>query len=166
MRSISFLPGQLLPVPEHEARRAVEVLRDLGLKATVHGNFEVSGDDVRRLADLLGPDYLCQTFDAAMVTDSRGTYYDVARMADLLAEVGETLEPLCGRYGVEDFPLDAEALDCYRDGLAPLLERPAFGMLVDRSPAMRSASFFPSCTPHWSKESIPQMTPWVKTLCS
>jgi hypothetical protein len=29
-----------------------------------------------------------------------------------------------------------------------------------------SASFFPNSTPHWSKELIPQITPWVNTLCS
>ena len=29
-----------------------------------------------------------------------------------------------------------------------------------------TASALPSSTPHWSKESIPQIAPWVKTLCS
>ena len=28
------------------------------------------------------------------------------------------------------------------------------------------ASTFPSSTPHWSNESMPQITPWVNTLCS
>ena len=29
-----------------------------------------------------------------------------------------------------------------------------------------TARTLPSSTPHWSKESIPQIAPWVKTLCS
>lgn len=29
-----------------------------------------------------------------------------------------------------------------------------------------TASTLPSSTPHWSKESIPQIVPWVNTLCS
>src|SRR5262249_26782105 len=31
---------------------------------------------------------------------------------------------------------------------------------------MRWARTLPSSTPHWSKESICQIVPWVKTLCS
>ena len=31
---------------------------------------------------------------------------------------------------------------------------------------MRWARTLPSSTPHWSKELMFQMTPWVKTLCS
>ena len=31
---------------------------------------------------------------------------------------------------------------------------------------IRFASTLPSSTPHWSNESIPQIVPWVKTLCS
>src|SRR5262249_54768674 len=34
------------------------------------------------------------------------------------------------------------------------------------SGTMRAASTFPSSTPHWSKESMPQIAPCVKTLCS
>jgi len=33
-------------------------------------------------------------------------------------------------------------------------------------PMMVVASSLPSSTPHWSNELIPQITPWVKTLCS
>ena len=39
-----------------------------------------------------------------------------------------------------------------------------------RRPAARGRSAWPatlpSSTPHWSKESMPQIAPWVKTLCS
>jgi sugar phosphate isomerase/epimerase len=128
--TISFLPGQLLPNPE-AGREAVAALRGLGLKATVHGSFVVTADDARRIADLFGDDLLCQTFDAAMLEDSCGRHYDTACMVELLQQVGDLVEPLGARYGVEDFPLDMQALDCYRDDLSPLLERSGYGMLID-----------------------------------
>src|SRR5438034_967658 len=37
---------------------------------------------------------------------------------------------------------------------------------LSSSGMIRFARTFPSSTPHWSKESIPQIVPWVKTLCS
>ena len=37
---------------------------------------------------------------------------------------------------------------------------------LESSGMIRTASTFPSSTPHWSNESTPQITPWVKTLCS
>ena len=41
-----------------------------------------------------------------------------------------------------------------------LLARPrSSGMIA-------TARTLPSSTPHWSKESMPQIAPWVKTLCS
>lgn len=129
--TISFLPGQLLNVPQEEARAAARALRELGLQATVHGNFVVTGDDVRRLADLLGPDYVCQTFDAALMETSWGRVYDASHMAALLVQVNEALGPWGGRCGVEDFPLDAAARDYYAPALAPLLALPRYGMLVD-----------------------------------
>ena len=38
--------------------------------------------------------------------------------------------------------------------------------LLSNSGMMRCASTLPSSTPHWSKESMFQITPCVKTLCS
>ncbi len=35
-----------------------------------------------------------------------------------------------------------------------------------RWPRMPTATFLPSSTPHWSKESIPHTTPWTNVLCS
>jgi len=40
-----------------------------------------------------------------------------------------------------------------------------FGGLVS-SPMIFCARTLPSSTPHWSKESMFQMAPWVKTECS
>src|SRR6516164_1711434 len=37
---------------------------------------------------------------------------------------------------------------------------------LSSSGMMRWASTLPNSTPHWSKESMSQMAPWVKTLCS
>ena len=37
---------------------------------------------------------------------------------------------------------------------------------LSSSGTMRCASTLPSSTPHWSNESMFQITPWVKTLCS
>ena len=45
-------------------------------------------------------------------------------------------------------------------GAASAPRRPASSGMI------ATASALPSSTPHWSKESIPQIAPWVKTLCS
>src|SRR5213078_2485656 len=37
---------------------------------------------------------------------------------------------------------------------------------LSSSGMIRCASCFPSSTPHWSNESMCQITPWVNTLCS
>ena len=62
-----------------------------------------------------------------------------------------------------------------RAGAAVAADQRVGRAVVARASAPRSAcssgmiataSALPSSTPHWSKESIPQIAPWVKTLCS
>jgi sugar phosphate isomerase/epimerase len=111
-----------------QARTAVH-LRRRGLPATLHCTFETPADKVCRFAGLLGDLLLACTWDPIRVTDSRGTRYDVSEMVPLLQRVLAATGN--ARIGIEDFPLDREALDFYRRDLEPLLASPRFGMLVD-----------------------------------
>jgi sugar phosphate isomerase/epimerase len=52
-------------------------------------------------------------------------------MVPVLLEVARQTEGEDVFLGVEDFPLDASALDFYRDPLSPLLKNPRFGTLID-----------------------------------
>jgi len=126
--TISFGSWELL---RSGPQRIASHLRDRGLHTVMHGNFDTAVGDVLRLCELLGDLLLTCTFDAAQTQDSRGTLYDVPRMAPYLAELLSGTEGTDLRIGVEDFPLDQAGLDYYRAGLEPLLGSERYGMLVD-----------------------------------
>jgi len=117
--TISLLPRQLL-ADGGAARQIAALLRARSLGATVHGKFDLTAADIQRLVGLLGETLLCLTFDAAMASDSRGRFFDTAKMASLLWAVERCSRGGNVRFGVEDFPLDQQALDYYRGDLAGL----------------------------------------------
>lgn len=115
--------------PSMDQARIAAHLRRRGLPATLHCVFETPVDVICAFADLLGELLLACTWDPIRVTDSRGTRYDLAGMVPVLQRV---LSATAGtRVGIEDFPLDREALDFYRRDLEPLLASSRFGMLAD-----------------------------------
>ncbi len=128
--TISFLPGQLLGPPE-EAQQVADYLRADNLLATLHGNFDMSADEAARIIDLLGDMLLTFTCDAVMASDSRGSFYDVRRMADFLLRVLEMGEATGLRVAIEDMPLDDAAIDFYRADFEPLLASDRYGILID-----------------------------------
>lgn len=129
--AVSFLPGQIVPLGEEEERELRGALDDHGLAATVHGNFDMTRADVERIVAALGKRLLAITMDAAMAADSRGYFYDAARMARLLVEIDSATRGAGVVFGVEDFPLDPAALEFYRGGLGPALPLERLGTLVD-----------------------------------
>lgn len=114
-----------------DARAVADHLCARGLQATMHCTFDTPVDDVCRMAGVLGDLLLTCTYDAVHVTDSRGTRYDLMTMLPALRRLLDATAGSAVRLGIEDFPLDQEALAFYRADLEALLASPRFGMLVD-----------------------------------
>jgi len=130
--AVSLQAHHLARMDRAEAREVAALLARRSAACTLHSNFELTTPaDVDAAMDLLGGSLRSLTFDAAMAVDSRGTFYDAPRMAALLRHVEQVSRGTGLRFGVEDFPLDADALAWYRESLEPLLECPRFGMLID-----------------------------------
>ncbi len=129
--TISFLPRDILRLEKTEARGLKELMEKRGLSATIHGNFDLARDDAARLVEFFPGRLKCLTFDAARTETSLGLTFDTARMAGLLTEVAARSHDTDIRFGVEDFPLDGRALEHYRRDLAPFLDHPRFGALMD-----------------------------------
>jgi sugar phosphate isomerase/epimerase len=87
--------------------------------------------DVETLLGRFGERLRVLTMDPCMTADSCGYSYDGARMARFLRQVEEATRATSVRFGVEDFPLDALALERDRAGLEPLLRCPRYGALID-----------------------------------
>ena len=129
--AVSFLPSQLVSCEPETAAALLALLRERGMAATVHGNFEMTRADVATILERFGDRLAAVTMDAAMTADSCGHFYDAPRMAALLREVEEATRERGLRFGVEDFPLDSRALEHYRGDLAPILDCPRYGALID-----------------------------------
>jgi len=127
----SFTTAQLRTLPRDEVQAAATAVRDRDVAVTLHGNFEIDVTEVLGFVETFASSLLTVTCDAAMTTDSRGTFHDAARMAPFLGAILDATEGTEVRVGVEDFPLDDAALDFYRADLEPLLASPRYGMLID-----------------------------------
>ena len=129
--AMSLLPSQLTKVSADERKAIVDVLDELSLKTTVHGNCTLTRADADCVVETLGERLLCLTVDRVYAEDSRGRLYDAGRIARTLETIRDATEGMAVRFGAEDFPLDAMALDFYGDELGNVLEHPRCGMLID-----------------------------------
>ncbi len=129
--AMSLSPPPVFAVDPGEAREAGAEMRQRQLPLTLHAGFKHTDQEWDFLFDCFADRFSRITFDAAMVADARGRFYDAKKMAARLADVARRTEGTAVRFGVEDFPLDAEALRYYADDLAPVRSHPRFGMLVD-----------------------------------
>jgi len=128
---LSCQSRQLVHCEDSQAGEIVAALDERDLRVTMHGNFDMTQGEVETAVERLGDRLLTLTLDAAMTSNSCGHFYDSARMARFLNEVEEITRGTSIRFGVEDFPLDKEALDAYRSDLGALLECDRYGMLLD-----------------------------------
>jgi len=129
--TISFTTAHLIRLPAEVVRDAAQVIEDRDLMVTMHGNFEPTIQQVAGCIEPFAERLLCLSCDAAMVSEPRGRLYDTETMAPFLGEVLSMTEGTRTRVAIEDFPLDQSAVDAYREDLAPLMEDPRYGILID-----------------------------------
>jgi len=129
--AFSFNRQMLTDADPKEVQDAASLLRERGYAATVHSGFEQTPEMTSRFLELLGGSLYCMTFDRTSTETSLGGIYDVRRMLPVLADVAEQTRGTGVRFGVEDFPLDAAAVDYFREALRPFLGNERFGTLID-----------------------------------
>lgn len=129
--TISFSSSQWTKWSNGVGAEVASVIERHGLGVTAHCSFDVTPADAERLLGWFGEALLTVTFDAQMLMESRGMLYDAAGMAATLSGILDISAGTELKIAVEDFPLDRAALDFYRDDLAPVLDHPWYGILVD-----------------------------------
>ena len=129
--AVSFLPRQILQLDDRQREGLKSLLEARSLAATVHGNFELTGEQVAELLDVLGEALRCLTMDALTDHDHGVRRFNARAMAELLGEIEARSRGTDLRFGVEDFPLDGETIEEHRRDLQPLLACPRYGMLID-----------------------------------
>lgn len=130
--ALSVQPRQILGLEAGELAAVNALLDAHGMPVTVHaaaGNFPE--EVLSGLLERLGPRLHAVTFDGIMAWAPTGRRWDAARMVETLLMVERVGAATGVRYGIEDFPIDAEALDEFGAHLQPVRDNPRWGMLVD-----------------------------------
>ncbi len=128
--SLSLQLHMLGRVEPKEWRELCAFVEQNDLCVSLHTNFVLFDlEHLQRAWNDLGAHVYDVTFDPAMQTTSWGTRYAVEQMTSILTEIAALFPGL--RFGVEDFPLDEEALRYYMQVLQPLLPLPGYGILLD-----------------------------------
>jgi sugar phosphate isomerase/epimerase len=141
-----------------EVREAVSLLRERGYGATVHCGLDIAPEMISRFLELLGGSLLCITFDRASTETSIGSLYDIKTVRAALADVAERTGGSKVLFGVEDFPLDAAALEHFRAGLEPFVSNERFGTLIDLGHLnyrLRSVDYWRDITPEEYIAAVP-----------
>lgn len=128
--SISLQLHSLGPLEPKEWRALCALVETADLCVTLHTNFVLFNlEHLQRAWAHLGERLYDVTFDPAMQATSWGTLYAAEQMTSILTTMATLFPGL--RFGVEDFPLDEEALRYYMNVLQPLLPLPGYGILLD-----------------------------------
>lgn len=130
--AISVQPRQIMELRAEELAELTQVLDRHDMPVTVHAAAaQFPADLMEGLVDRLGARLHAATFDGIMAAAPVGARWDAARMVETLLTVERLGADAGVRYGIEDFPIDAEALAEFADELRPLLGKVRWGMLVD-----------------------------------
>jgi len=129
--AISFLPRQVTALDPDEANELVSVVESADLHVTIHGRCDLSREDIDTIVGLFDYRLHSISVDAAMTSESRGFFFDAPKMARVLSDIAAATSGSQVRFGVEDFPLDALALEHYGADLASVVENSRFGALID-----------------------------------
>ncbi len=129
--AVSLTSAQLCRLDLDATRDIATALDERDMAVTLHGNFDPELSEVLGFIDILAGRLLAVSCDAAMIVDSRGRFYDTARMAPFMRGVLDATAGTDIRVGIEDFPLDSLALEHYRADLEPLLASERYGILID-----------------------------------
>jgi len=148
--AISFRCETILDVDSAAREELAAVMDERDLTATVHTHCGVTDEGLNAVVGLFADRLYSITLDADHVDDSRGKFWDGPATAAVLARVERTTRGTPVLFGAEDFPRDALALGHYRDDLAPLLNCPRYGILVDighMNLHLRSKQYYRGVTP-------------------
>lgn len=130
--AISVQPRQILGLDKAELADLNLLLDEHRMPVTVHaaaGQFPA--ETLHGLLERLGARLYATTFDGIMTWAPTGRRWDAARMVETLLMVDRLGAETGVRFGIEDFPIDAHALEAFAEDLRPVRDNPRWGMLVD-----------------------------------
>lgn len=130
--AVSVQPRQILDLEEREVADLNALLDEHEMPVTIHaaaGQF--TAELMRGLLDHLGGRLHAVTLDGIMRAAPTGRRWDAAGMVETLLMVERLGADTGVLYGIEDFPIDAEAVSEFTDDLRPVRGNARWGMLVD-----------------------------------
>ncbi len=129
--AVSLHPGQFAGDRARHLPAVAEALRARGLAATVHGSVTMDPGQMETLVQTLGESLAVFSMDSALREDSRGRLHDAGLIAAALSRLQQLTAGTDIRIAVEDFPLDALALQHFAEELGDVYRHPRTGILID-----------------------------------
>ncbi len=129
--AIAHSTSPLSRLDQDEVERIAAHLQARAVPVTLHSSPAIASADLERIVTAFLPTLRCVTFDPVLAAHPRGQVYAAGRLA---SRVREVLDMTCGtqvRVGVEDFPINADAMAAFSSDLAPLSREPRWGILID-----------------------------------
>ena len=129
--AISFNPKQFVGDSVRHLPAVIESLQSRNLKATMHGTVSMDTQSMKTMVDAMGEQLGVFSLDSIMSKDSRGSLHDAKRIAAALSRLQDLTRGTEVLLAIEDFPLDAAALEYFKADLGPVFDHPRTGILVD-----------------------------------
>lgn len=130
--AIAVQPREILGLDPKQLADVLAVLDENEMPVTVHAAAaDFPAETLQGLLDSLGNRLHAVTFDGVMVPTPSGRRWDTATMVQTLLLVDRLGSGVGVRFGIEDFPIDAAALEEFSADLKPVRDNPRWGMLVD-----------------------------------
>ncbi len=128
---VSLKPENVLNISGRDQGELIGMLAELNIQVTIHGDLNMSIAQVRRLVDALDGRLTILSLDPRCRIDPDGAFFQPARHMPLLDWLVESCRSFGLEFCIEDFPLDRRSLVAHRRDLQPVLDCPAFGILLD-----------------------------------
>jgi len=129
--ALSFSTSPLGRLAPSELAALAGHVCDRGAPVTLHGLASIERAELGRIVEPFLPVLRCVTCDPSWNAHPTGWQYAAGELARAAHRALVLTEGTGVRVGIEDFPINAEAVEHFRADLAPVLGDPRLGILID-----------------------------------
>ncbi|MBC7095544.1 MULTISPECIES: TIM barrel protein [Thermococcus] len=129
--AVSFTPESIFRLSKSKISKLKSVIDEKRIPVTIHADFNISTNEIDKLFDIFDNSLKCISLDPRCKIDQDGNFFESLNVIKTLEYLIDKTESKGILFGLEDFPLDSNALKNHSNQMQRILKCPRYGILLD-----------------------------------
>jgi len=129
--AISLRPDNIIKTDRAKLARIKSIIKERDIPVTIHANYDITVDTLEIIFRELGSSLKSISLDPICKIDQNAHFFGSLNIIPILSYLNEKTKENNVLFGLEDFPLDDNALKNNLKDLSKIIECPRYGILLD-----------------------------------